>query len=95
MMTKGRKIIIGYLMAPGAIFLAGYFLFGIRESRLHLLMMAINLPASLVIVPGMEEASLALGWVLGGPAHVWATELASLAVNGALLGSLLRIARRL
>ena len=94
-MTRGRKIVFGYLITMGAVFLASYLLFGIRESRLYLLLMAINLPASLVIVPGMEEVSLALGWILGGPPHVWATQLACMTLNGSLLAGMVKIARRL
>lgn len=94
-MKLGRKIVVGYLVAVGVAFFAGYFLFGIRELGLYVLLMAINLPASFVIVPGMENVSLALGWVLGAPVHVYATQIFCMAANGALLTALVRLVQQL
>lgn len=93
-MTPGHKIIIGYLVAMGVVFFSGYFLLGIRELGLYLLLMAINLPASFVIVPGMEKVSLSMGWVLGAPVHVYSTQLSCMAVNGVFLIVLIKILRK-
>jgi hypothetical protein len=93
-MKGSRKITFGYLITIGALFLVSYLVFGLRESRLYLLLMAINLPASLVVVPGVEEISLAVGWVLGGPIDVWTTQLACMAVNGGFLFGMAKIVRK-
>ncbi|MBI1824247.1 MAG: hypothetical protein HYR80_09080 [Nitrospirae bacterium] len=95
MNKNGYKIIIGYLIIVGTLFLGSYLLYGIRESRLYLLLMVINLPDSLVIVPGMEEVAMVLGWVIGGPPHVWATQIACMVVNGILLFSMIKIVQKL
>jgi hypothetical protein len=93
-MKDCRKIVFGYVIVVGVLFLASYLFFSLRESRLYLLLMAINLPGSLVVVPGIEELALAVGWVIGGPVHVWTTQLACMTVNGGFLAGIISIARR-
>ncbi len=94
-MTLGRKIVVGYLVAVGIAFFAGYLLLGIRELGLYVLLMAINLPASFVIVSGMENVSLALGLVLGAPVHIYATQIFCMAANGALLKALVHLIQKI
>jgi hypothetical protein len=93
-MTPGHKIVVGYLVAVSVAFFAGYLLLGIRELGLYLLLMAINLPASFVIVPGIEKVSLSMGWVLGAPVHVYSTQLSCMAANGVFLIALAKILRK-
>lgn len=93
-MKKSLKILFGYLIIVGALFLGCYLLLGIRESRLYLLLMALNLPDSLVVVPGMEEVAMSLGWVIGGPTHVWVTQMTCMVVNGLFFFSMIKIAEK-
>src|SRR5712692_5272994 len=86
-MPLRRKLVFGYLAIVSTIFLGGYVVLGIREMGLYLFLIAVNLPSSLVVVPQMESLSESLGWVLGRPAHILATQLACMAVNGALLAA--------
>ena len=69
------------------IFVAAYVVFGVREMALYLVLMLVNLPASVVVVPYMESFSLGRGWTLGHPLHVWTTQLVCMAVNGVLIGT--------
>jgi hypothetical protein len=94
-MKQFRRMVLGYLLVIGAVFIGSYLILGLRESRLYLFLMLINMPSSLVFVPGMEEVAMSLDWVLGGPAHVWATQLVCMAANGFLLASLIKVARKL
>lgn len=93
-MKGSRRIVFGYLIVTAVLFLLSYLFFSIRESRLYLFLMALNLPGSLVVVPGIEELALAVGWVIGGTLHVWITQLACMAVNGSFLAGMIRIARK-
>ena len=81
-MKSAQKILFAYWIPLGTLFLICYFGLVVRESRLYLLLMVINLPGSLVVVPGVEEAAVFFGWPLGGTVHVWITQLACMAVNG-------------
>ncbi len=94
-MALGHKIVLGYLAAVGVAFFTGYLFIGIRELGLYLLLMVINLPASFVIVPGMEKASQSLDWVLGAPTHVYSTQLSCMIVNGAFLLALMKIVQKI
>ncbi len=94
-MSWVRKIVFGYLAIVSIIFLAGYVVFGIREMGLYLFLIFINLPISLVVVPQMESLSESLGWILGRPAHILATQLVCMAVNSALLTAIVAIAFKL
>ena len=94
-MPLRRKVVLGYLAIVSIVFLAGYVALGIRDMGLYLLLMAINLPSSLVVVPEMESLSERFGWALGRPAHIVATQLACMAVNGALLAAIVAIASKL
>jgi hypothetical protein len=94
-MKKSHKILFGYLLIVGVLFSAFYLLLGVRESRLYLLLMALNLPDSLVVVPGMEEFAMALGWVIGGATHVWVTQVTCMVVNGLFFFSMIKIAEKL
>lgn len=84
-MTLGRKIVVAYLALVTIAFIVGYLILGIREHGLWLLLMAINLPASIAIEPEMETMSLAFNWDLGSPIHVLTTQLTYMVVNGAFL----------
>ena len=94
-MTRDHKVVVGYLAVVAAAFLVGYVFLGIRELGLYLFLTAINLPSSLVMVPLMEGASLAVGLVLGKPMHVWATQIACMTTNGVFLLALVAIVRKL
>jgi hypothetical protein len=82
---SARWILLFYAGAVAAIFLWAYAVAQVREMGLYLLILWLNLPASLVVVPVSEQLASAAGLALGGPAHVWATQVASLAANGALI----------
>ena len=90
-----KKIVFGYLSLVGIVFLAGYIIFNIREMGLYLFLIFINLPGSLAIVPMMESLSESFSWILGQPAHILATQLVCMAVNGALLAAIVAIASKL
>jgi hypothetical protein len=84
-MILRHKIVLTYLITVSLVFFVSYLLLGVRELGLYLLLMAIDLPVSIAIVPGMEKVSLSLGWVLGAPIHVYSTQLICMALNGAFL----------
>src|SRR5713101_2982022 len=90
-----RKLVLGYLAIVSVVFLAGYIVLGVREMDLYLLLMAVNLPSSVVVVPEMESLSESFGWVLGQPAHILATQLVCMSVNGAALAAIVAIASKL
>ena len=94
-MTLGRKIVVAYLALVTIAFIVGYLILGIREHGLWLLLMAINLPASIAIETEMEAMSLALNWDLGSPIHIWTTQLTYMVVNGACLFALVFIVEKL
>jgi hypothetical protein len=70
------------------VFLVGYVILGTREMGLYLFLIVLNFPSSLAVVPQMESLSESLGWMLGHPIHILATQLACMAVNGALLATM-------
>ncbi len=84
-------MVFGYLAVVSLIFLTGYVVLGIREMGLYLFLIAVNLPSSLAVVPQMESLSQSFGWVLGQPAHILATQLVCMAVNGALVAAIVAI----
>jgi len=90
-----RKLVLGYPAIVSIIFLAGYIVLGTREMGLYLFLIAVNLPSSLAVVPQMESLSESFGWVLGQPVHILATQLAYMAVNGALLAAIVAIASKI
>ena len=94
-MSRQRKLVFGYLAIVAVVFLVGYVVLGIREMGLYLFLTAVNLPSSMAVVPQMESVSKSIGWNLGQPAHVLATQLACMFVNGALLTATLAIASKL
>jgi hypothetical protein len=94
-MPSRRKPVLGYLALVSIVFLAGYVILGIREMGLYLFLIAVNLPSSLAVVPQMESLSKSLGWILGHPVHILATQLARMAVNGALLAAIVVIASKI
>ena len=94
-MPLRKKLVFGYLAIVSTIFLMGYVVLGFREMGLYLFLIALDLPSSLVVVPQMESLSESLGWVLGRPSHILATQLACMAVNGALLAVIAAIASKL
>ena len=73
------------------VFLAGYVILGILEMGLYLFLIAVNLPSSLTVVPQMESLSESLGWMPGHPVGILASQLACMAVNGALLAAIVAI----
>jgi len=83
--------VVGYLAIVSVIFLTGYVVLGIREMGLYVFLVAANLPSSLVVVPQMELLSESFGWALGQPVHILATQLACMAVNGALVAAVVAI----
>ena len=85
------KLVFGYLALVSIVFLAGYVILGAREMGLYLFLIVANLPSSLAVVPQMESLSESLGWMLGHPVHILATQLACMAVNGALLATIVAI----
>ena len=89
------RLVLGYLAVVGMAFLAGYAVLDIRELGLYLFLMVLNLPGSVAVVPQMESFSQSVGWTLGDPLHIWATQLACMAVNGALFAFLLSVVFRL
>jgi type II secretory pathway component PulF len=94
-MTWRRKLVLGYLALVSIVFLAGYVILSIREMGLYLFLIAVNLPSSLAVVPQMAALSQSLGWILGSPAHILATQLACMAVNGVLLAAIVAIASKI
>jgi hypothetical protein len=94
-MTLGHKIVVGYFSAVGAVFLVGYVFLDIRELGLYLFLMAINFPGSLIVVPQMEAASLAVGLVLGKLPHILATQIICMVTNGLVLLALVTIGHQL
>src|SRR5215475_3660066 len=95
LMTSRRKLVLGYLALVSIVFLAGYVILGIREMGLYLFLIAVNLPSSLAVVPQMESLSQSLGWILGHPVHILATQLACMAANGVLLAAIVAITSKI
>jgi membrane protein DedA with SNARE-associated domain len=62
---------------------------------LYLVMFAINLPASILIVPLMEKVATYLGWSLGEAPHILITQVTAMLINTALLLIVLAGARRI
>ena len=81
-------MVVVYLAIVAAIFLTAYIVFGVREMGIYVVLMLLNLPGSLAVVPYVESFAQAQGWELGGPLHIWTTQLACMAANGALVGAL-------
>ena len=94
-MPSRKKLVLGYLALVSIVFLAGYVILGIREMGLYVLLFAVNLPSSLAVVPQMESLSQSLGWILGHPVHILATQLACMALNALLLAAIVAIASKI
>jgi len=93
-MNLFSKILLRYVAPVFALFLISYLFLGVRESRLYLVLMGLNLPASLVVIPAIEELAIALSWTLGGSVHVWLSQLICMAANGFFFYGLARLANR-
>src|SRR5215475_4813679 len=94
-MPLGRKLVLGYLALVSISFLTGYVILGIREMGLYLFLLAVNFPSSLAVVPQMDSLSQSLGWILGHPVHILATQIACMLVNGLLLADIIAIASKI
>jgi len=68
-----------------------YFIAGVREMGLYVGLMAVAFPSSAVVVPASEKAADALGWPLGGPAHVIATQIVCTVANAFLFWLAVRV----
>jgi hypothetical protein len=88
------RTVLVYLAIVAVIFLAAYIVLGVREMGIYVVLMLLNLPASVAVVPYMESFSLAQGWELGRPLHVWTTQLACMAVNTVVIGVLAAVVIR-
>ena|SRR5688500_6932982 len=88
------RTVVVYLAIVAAIFLTAYMLLGVREMGMYVVLMLLNLPASVAVVPYIESFSQTPGWELGRPLHVWTTQLACMAVNGVLVGALAAVVIR-
>ena len=91
-MPSRKKLVLGYLALVSIVFLAAYAILGIREMGLYVFFIAVNLPSSLAVVPQMESLSQSLGWILGHPVHILATQLAGVALNAVLLAVIVAMA---
>ena len=89
------RTVAAYAGVVALIFFAAYVVLGTREMGLYVVLMLLNLPASVAVVPYMESFAQAQGWELGHPLHVWSTQLACLAVNEVLLGALMVVVMRM
>ena len=61
---------------------------------IYVVLMLLNLPASVAVMPYMESFAQSQGWELGGPLHVWTAQLACLAVNAIFVGALTAVVIR-
>ena len=84
-----------YLAGIGIVFVGAYVLLGVRELGLYLVLTLTNLPASVALVPHMEFVAQSLGWPLGGPLHVWTTQLACMTANAILVAAVAFIVAKL
>lgn len=85
MARSSRVTLVVYAGAVLAAFVWAYVVAQVREMGLYLLLLWLNLPASLVVLPMSERLASVAGFALGGAAHVCATQVAALAANGVLL----------
>ena len=74
-----------YTVISILVFLAGYYLFQIREMGLYLFMLFTNLPATVATIGVSEELASKLGVSLGSQPHILILEALSLAANTVLL----------
>jgi len=80
-----------YLAIATLLFIWMYFIAGVREMGLYVGLMAVAFPSSAVVVPASEKAADALGWPLGGPAHVIATQIVCTVANAFLFWLAVRV----
>ena len=83
-----------YLAVVAAVFLIAYLLLGVREMGIYVVLMLLNLPASIAVVPNVETFAQTQGWELGRPLHIWTTQLSCMAVNAVLVGALAAVVIR-
>lgn len=89
-MSTASRAAIGYAGVAILAFVWLYVVTGVREMGLHLAMMALNLPSSVVLVPTVESLSLASGLTLGAAPHVILTELLCVTVNSLVVWAVTR-----
>jgi predicted permease len=82
------RTVVGYLVIVALIFLTAYIVLGVREMDIYVVLMLLNLPASVAVMPYMESFAQVQGWELGRPLHVWTTQTACMVVNGVLVAAL-------
>jgi hypothetical protein len=90
-----RRTVLVYLTAVAIGFAVIYGLLGFREFSLYLALGALNLPASLIALPLSERVAEALGVTIGSASHVWGAQVASMALNGALIAGAITVCRHL
>ena len=88
------RAVIGYLAIVAVVFITAYVVLGVREMGLYVLVMLLNLPASVAVVPYMESFWLAREWSLGSALYAWTTQLACMTVNAVLVGALAFVVTR-
>ena len=88
------RTVVVYAAIVAVIFLTAYIFLGVREMGGYVVLMLLNLPASVAVVPFMESFAQVQGWELGSPLHVWTTQVACMALNGALVGALAAVVIR-
>ena len=88
------RAVVVYAAIVAVIFITTYMVLGVREMGVHVVLMMLNLPASVAVVPYIESFAQAQEWELGGPLHVWTTQLACIGINAVLVGALTAVVIR-
>lgn len=87
---SAQRVIPYYLFVVGVGFVVIYTLLGVREFGLYFSLGALNLPASILVLPLSEYVAAARGIGAGSTTHVYGLQLCSMVLNSILISRIIR-----
>ncbi len=84
-------LLLGYCLFIGAIFLWVFYFWALDGLSLYVFLVLLNAPLSFLVVPWFESVAVALGFGLGGVAHVVLTQFTCMMANMILIWVVSRI----